>query len=247
MIERATAIPLAIFPYSTTSRIVHWLTRHQGKVSTVLKGALRPKSPFLGEYELFCTSELLYYSKHAYSLHTAKECALLNNRYLFRHDWRAMQTASYLTTLVNKTTPEETPTPELFEFFETLLDWAEAYGAHPQFLLWSELQFCDFHGHTPNLGNCTVCSSTKDLRFCASQGGVVCATCAREKKLPILECTPDVLAILRAWQTTEQPSRIVNTQLTGKQRTDLNKICGAFMHDQFNLQPQHREAAHQAA
>ena len=59
MIIRATAIPLAVYPYSSTSRIVHWLTRQQGKISTLLKGALRPRSPFIGEYELFSTSELL--------------------------------------------------------------------------------------------------------------------------------------------------------------------------------------------
>ena len=67
MIARTTAIPLACYPYSSSSRIVHWLTRHHGKVSTLLKGALRPKSPFLGEYDLFSTSELLYFQKQVHS------------------------------------------------------------------------------------------------------------------------------------------------------------------------------------
>ena len=91
MIIKTTAIPLAYYPYSSTSRIVHWLTRHHGKVSTLLKGALRPKSPFLGEYELFGTSELLYFAHRPHVLHTAKECALLHPRDAFRTDWRAMQ------------------------------------------------------------------------------------------------------------------------------------------------------------
>ena len=95
MIERTTAIPLAIYPYSTRSHIVHWLTRHHGLISTLLKAAQHPRSPFLGEYQLFGTTELLYYNRHKEGLYTAKECALLHPRKPYRQNWRAMQTASY--------------------------------------------------------------------------------------------------------------------------------------------------------
>ena len=64
MIERTTAIPLAIYPYSNRSHIVHWLTRHHGLISTLLKAAQHPRSPFIGEYQLFGTTELLYYNRH---------------------------------------------------------------------------------------------------------------------------------------------------------------------------------------
>ncbi|VGO12284.1 DNA repair protein RecO [Pontiella desulfatans] len=247
MIVRATAIPLAIYPYSSTSRIVHWLTRHHGKISTLLKGALRPKSPFLGEYELFSTSELLYYGNRTHSLHTGKECALIHRREAFRNDWRAMQTASYLSALFNRSTPEDAPHPEQFELFEELLDLAGTYGRRPQFLLWAELHFCTHHGHSPNLGHCVLCSSDKELRFCASQGGVACARCAKEHKLPTLEIPPDVLAILRAWQRAAHPDAVVNTQLAGRQLTQLNAIAGTFMMYHFNLNPEHRNAVVLAA
>jgi len=243
MIIRATAIPLAVFPYSSTSRIVHWITRHHGKVSTLLKGALRPKSPFLGEYALFSTSELLYFAKHTDTLHTGKECALLQNRSAFRTNWRAMQTASYLSALFSKTTPEEAPSSELFELFEELLDLAEEYGSFPQFLLWAEFQFCSHHGQTPNLKNCVLCTSEKALRFCASQGGVICSTCAKARKLPTLGSPPDILAILRTWQAADHPAAVIHTHLTGKQQTKLNAICSTFMHYHNHLKPHHRTAA----
>lgn len=247
MIVRATAIPLATYPYSSTSRIVHWLTRHHGKISTLLKGALRPKSTFLGEYELFSTSELLYFTKRANTLYTGKECAMLHRRTAFRTDWRAMQAASYISTLFNKTTPEDAPHPELFELYEELLDLAEEHGRQSQFLLWAELRFCDHHGHAPNLGSCVLCSSEDDLRFCAPQGGVVCGSCSREHKLPTLGSPPDVLAILRTWQQADHPAAVVKTRLSGRQLTELNAIAGTFMMFHFNLQPHHRNAALQAA
>jgi len=242
VIIKTTAIPLACHPYSSTSRIVHWLTRHHGKVSTLLKGALRPKSPFLGEYELFGTSELLYFQKRTSTLHVGKECALLHPRNVFRTDWRAMQTASYLSALFNKTTPDESPQPGLFELFEELLDLAEEHGNAPPFLFWAELRFCTFHGHAPNLGNCVLCSSEKELRFCTSSGGVVCANCSTDQKLPTLEIPPDVLAILRTWQQADHPRAVAKTRLSAKQKNRLNAIVGTFMRHHFNLPPEPRNA-----
>lgn len=243
MIVRATAIPLAYYPYSSTSRIVHWLTRNHGKISTLLKGALRPKSPFLGEYELFSTSELLYFTRRTETLYAGKECSMLHRRDSFRTDWRAMQAASYITALINKTTPEEAPQPELFEFYEELLDQSIVYGHDAAFTLWTELRFSDFHGHAPNLEQCVLCSSIKNMRFCASAGGVVCASCAREKKLAILPCPPDILAILRAWQKLDHPGTVSNTRLSGQQLTALSAITGTFMRYHFHMPPACRNAA----
>lgn len=245
MIVRTTAIPLAIFPYSSTSRIVHWITRHQGKISTLLKGALRPKSPFLGEYELFSTSELLYFPKRTETLHTAKECAILQRRDTFRTDWRAMQAASYLTLLVNRATPDESPQPELFTFHEILLDWAAEHGRNPHFLPWAELRFCDHFGQAPNLQSCVACSSGTHLRFCTSQGGLVCGACATARRLPTLDCPADVLAILRDWQKADDPALLPDSAL--RPAPQASHLIGAFMRYQFNLGPEPRNAAMVAA
>ena len=242
MIVRATAIPLAVYPYSSTSRVVHWLTRRHGKVSTLLKGALRPKSPFLGEYELFGTSELLYFQKRTGMLHTGKECALLHPRSTFRTDWRAMQAASYLSALFNKSTPDEAPQPGLFELLEELLDLAEVYGSTLQFIFWAELRFCAYHGHSPNLGHCALCSSEKELRFSVSSGGVVCSACSGAEKLATLACPPDVLAILRTWKQADHPRATVKTKLSAQQKNRLNTILGSFMRHHFNLPPEPRNA-----
>jgi DNA repair protein RecO (recombination protein O) len=246
VIIKATAIPLAYYPYSSTSRIVHWLTRHHGKISTLLKGALRPKSPFLGEYELFSTSELLYFSKQPHSLYTGKECAMLHPRNTFRNDWRAMQSASYISALFNHTTPDEAPNPGLFELYETLLDGAEEYGHHPQFLYWAEQQFCAYHGHTPNLGSCTRCNATGPYKFSAAAGGIICFKCAKLAKLPTHECPTDVLTILRSWQKADLPQTAIKTQVSTLQQKQLTQLCTAFMLHHFNLQPEYRNATSHA-
>jgi len=235
VIVKTTAIPLAYYPYSSTSRIVHWLTRHHGKISTLLKGALRPRSPFLGEYELFGTSELLYLTQRTGTLYSGKECALLHPRPTFRSDWRAMQSASYLTALFNKTTPEETPCSELFSLYEELLDFAEEYGNSFAFLFWAKLRFCDHHGHAPNLGNCTLCGMENPMAFSAASGGVICHDCATTQKISTLSSPPDTLAILRAWQQAEQPRTVINTQLNAQQKNQLTALIDDFMRHHFHL------------
>ena len=168
---------------------------------------------------------------------------MLHRRDAFRTDWRAMQTASYLSLLFNKTTPEEVQQPELFELYEELLDFAEEYGRYSQYLAWAELRFCDHHGHAPNLDGCVLCAAKNDLKFCASQGGVVCASCSKARKLPTLESPPDVVSILRAWQRADHPSSAVKTRLSDNQLITLNAIMGTFMMYQFNLPPEYRNAA----
>jgi len=237
---KTTAIPLACYPYSSTSRIVHWLTRHHGKVSTLLKGALRPRSLFLGEYELFGTSELLYFAKRTGTLYTGKECALLHPRPTFRTDWRAMQTASCITALFNKNTPEEAPCPELFELFEELLDLAEEYGNSFPFLVWAELRFCDHHGHAPNFGSCTLCGAASMLAFSAASGGTVCSSCSKDKKLATLGSPPDILTILQSWQQAVHPAGIVNIKLSAKQKNQLSTLLGCFMRHHFGTSPETR-------
>lgn len=243
MIVRATAIPLTWQPWSGSSRIVCWLSRRHGRVTTLLKGALRPKSPFLGEYELFGTSELLFYRRRNGTLHVGKECALLRPRPAFRNDWRAMQSASYLSTLILKTTPEEAPQPGLFEFYEALLDQAAQHGAEPAFTLWAELRFCDLHGHRPNMKSCTQCATEAGDRFSAAAGGLICSACARERELPSMACPPDALAILRSLQRADTPEAAVKTRLSSAQRVVLNDLMTAFTAVQFNLPPEHRRAA----
>lgn len=238
MVIRAIAIPLACYPYSSTSRIVHWLTRHHGKISTLLKGALRPKSPFLGEYGLFSTSELLYFEKRANTLHTGKECAMLQQRSSFRTNWRAMQTASYIAALVDRTTPDEAPQPGLFELFEELLDLTEEFGAERIFLPWAELRFAAFHGHAVHLAD----AGDATPRFSAEHGGVIAADYAKAHRITAMPFPRDVLQVLRNLQAADHPQAALDIKCTSQQMDKIDLLMEKFMSYQFELPTTPRHA-----
>jgi DNA repair protein RecO len=234
MIERVTAIPLSCYPWSSTSRIVHWFTREQGKISTLLKGALRPKSPFLGEYQLFGTSELLYYPKRTGSLYLGKECALLIPRNDFRNRWRAALTASYLTALIERSTPDHAPQAELFELLEELLDLTLEFGHQISFLYWAELHLLRELGHAPHFSNCIRCQATEPLGFSAAEGGTICPSCAQTHSLITQESPPQLLHILRHLASCP-PNQLQQIQMTPTERLQTNQLSARFIEEQLNI------------
>ncbi len=120
---RSEAICLAIVPWSKTSHIVTWLTR-EGKVSTVAKGAERPKSFLLGQYDLNYTCDILYYARARGEIHALRECAPLRLREALRADYRALALAGYFRRLVYEFAPQGVECGDWYALLEEFLDKA---------------------------------------------------------------------------------------------------------------------------
>ena len=99
------AICLDIRPWSRTSHIVTWLTP-TGKVVTSVKGANRPKSPFLGQYDLNYACEIVYYLRARGEIHALRECSPLRTREHLRSNCRALILAGYLRSLTAELAPQ---------------------------------------------------------------------------------------------------------------------------------------------
>ena len=101
---KTEAICLDIRPWSRTSHVVSWLTP-MGKVATVVKGAVRAKSQFLGQYDLNYTCDILYYARAKGELHALRECVPLEMREELRGDYRKLALAGYMRRLVAELAP----------------------------------------------------------------------------------------------------------------------------------------------
>lgn len=98
--------------------MVNWLTPDQGTVTTLVKGAVRPKSMYLGQYDLFYRCELLYYrNASAGDVHQTREVRPLRLREHLRADWRAVALAGYAAELVRELAP---PSEEAAKWFDAL-------------------------------------------------------------------------------------------------------------------------------
>ena len=115
---KTTAVCLSISPWSRTSHVVTWLTPH-GKVATSVKGAVRPKSAFLGQYDLNYECEIVYYLRARGDLHALRECSPLETHEPLRSSYRALLLAEHFRKVAADLAP---PGPESAAWMELLAD-----------------------------------------------------------------------------------------------------------------------------
>ena len=144
---KSEAICLSIVPWSKTSHIVGWLTPN-GKVATVAKGAVRPKSYLLGQYDLNYTCEILYYARAKGDLHALRDCVPVNLRENLRGDYRALALAGYFRRLVADFAPQG---PDCREWYGLLAEALDRGGATLADLIDFELKSLELLGLEPGL------------------------------------------------------------------------------------------------
>lgn len=102
---KTEAICLGISPWSRTSHVTSWLTPG-GRIVTVVRGAVRPKSAFLGQYDLNYTCEIVYYARARGELHALRECSPSDRRDYLREDYRALVLAEHCRHLAARFVPD---------------------------------------------------------------------------------------------------------------------------------------------
>ena len=143
---RSEAICLDIRPWSRTSHVVAWLTP-LGKLMTVVKGAVRPKSSFLGQYDLNYTCEILYYARAKGELHALRDCVPLDMREGLRANYRALALAGYFRQLVGDLAPAGADCRAWYDLLATSLS---SLIPHPSSLVSFELEILRLSGLSPD-------------------------------------------------------------------------------------------------
>jgi DNA repair protein RecO (recombination protein O) len=163
MIESATGLILRTHPLTDTSLIVRWLTPGFGRISTVAKGARRPKSPFAGKLDLFYLCDFSFSRSRSADLHTLREVGLRETRASLRHDLAALQQAAYCAELVEQTTETGTPLPAFFKLLTGLLAHLPAHPLKPQTIFAFELKLLNELGLKPALDKSKLNLGTKQI------------------------------------------------------------------------------------
>lgn len=105
-------------PYGDTSLIVRWLTPDLGRISTIVKGAARPKSSFAGQIDLFYLCQVLVVPPKSGDLYQLRE-AQLQQRYAgLTRDWLIPTSLQYFADLITAVTEEGAAIPEDFALFQ---------------------------------------------------------------------------------------------------------------------------------
>lgn len=247
MIEKTEAVVLRVEPFSDTSDIVTWLTERHGRISAIAKGSHRPKSPLLGQYDLFYTCELLFYAREHRGVQIVRECSPVATRTRFRDDWRAFSVASYFSGIVERCAPAGAPNRRLYDLVVAGLDFMAERGANVALLLWAELRLMDVLGFAPQLGRCAGCGRGLDTAgsarfFSVARGGVLCSKCASGSEGKGSPISSDALAILRSWQNAGEPRIAWNTRCTAGQTEEIKRNLDLFLRYHLDVESFRYEA-----
>jgi DNA repair protein RecO (recombination protein O) len=163
MEERATGIVLRLHPLTETSLIVHWLCRDQGRLSTVAKGARRPKSVFRGKLDLFFQVDFTFYRSRTSDLHLLREARLNRTFPQIRSDLNRLSLAAYAAALIEATSETDTPLEEGYRLMMEYLEVAATATPGPLLVLAFEVKWLHELGLMPGLGDTKL---NPNLRQC---------------------------------------------------------------------------------
>ena len=173
---KSEAICLNVRPFSKTSHMVTWLTRTNGCLTTPVKGAQRPKSAFLGKYDIGYTCELIFYAHGKNGVHNIRECSPIHFREALHNSWYRATAASYVCDVTLRTTPLEQANEALFTALSTALETLQHCERHEAALaaLWYECTLLHHLGVSPDFTPCEHCPDTTLVSFSIEEGRCVC-------------------------------------------------------------------------
>lgn len=245
MILKTEAICLRYYPFSNTSRIVQWLTRDAGRIATLIKGSQRRRSPFLGQYDLFYTCELVYYVRLNAAVQIARECYPLKTREYLRHSWKACAAASYFCDLMTRIMPAHAPLSSLYDCLEKSLDQLQNEPVSPEVIFRFEMDLLSRLGLAPRLDFCVRCNqpahSTRGrLDFSVERGGVLCETCHKQHRDPVRRINEASWRVLTNWQRGQLLSLSPHSILVEQEIEDM---LGQFIQYHLEIAPFSRAIA----
>lgn len=239
MIVKTEAIVLRLNAFSRTSRVVTWLTPDFGRVVTVIKGACRPKSAFLGQYDLAMRCELLFYRKSIDGVHIARECTPIDCRLGLRDDWRAAVAAGYLCELAGRVSQPMLDAHAGFGLLDRALTALENGAPPAAAILRFEFGMLAALGLAPDFSRCTDCGADgadTPCRFSLESGRLRCRHsqgCQPGQASVALD--NGLLAALRVWQSPPPADSQEPIRFPAATTIAVRRFLGMFM--QCHLDP----------
>ncbi|HLE76929.1 MAG TPA: DNA repair protein RecO [bacterium] len=212
-------------------RIVTLMTRDQGKLGVVAKGARKPKSRFAGRLELFTHLRALLAVGR--SLDVVSQVEVVDAFAGVREDLQRLGYASLLAEVTDRATADRHAAPELFGLLQSALglirdDDPERAG------LWFFARVLVLTGYAPVVDRCVVCGRrVVSPAFSFALGGVVCEADRTKdpQSLPVSAAAVQTLGFLL--QAT--PPVLRRLAMTPPLRAELGHVLQRYFEYRFDV------------
>jgi DNA repair protein RecO len=248
---KTTAICLNLRPFSKTSQMVTWLTANEGRITTPIKGAQRPKSAFLGKCDIGYTCEIIIYPREHNGVHNIKECTPLNFREDLHKHWRIASLANYICDFAMRTAQPHLANPMLYNALSATLDALPTCQRHELSLalLWFESQVLHAIGVQPDFTPCLLCPPQPLRNYSTEEGRFYCQHRPSRLHKPLtLTLHDDVSTLFKTFATCTLNDVLHHARISN--RTDdlgrpepfpgifgLRRFLGVFITAHLDLTP----------
>jgi DNA repair protein RecO (recombination protein O) len=179
----AEAIVIRTRDFDEADKVLVMLTREEGKISAVAKGARRPRGRYAAAAQIFTQVKASLF--HGRNLDTLSQIEIVESFRHLREDLVRMAYASYLCELMDEMLREKQRSESAFLLLLTTLHLLNATEIDPEPTRRAfELKLFSILGFRPSFEECVACSkplgAAPAVRFAPALGGVLCPTCPSE-------------------------------------------------------------------
>jgi DNA repair protein RecO (recombination protein O) len=184
------AVILRTYKLAEADKIVVCLTRNEGLVRGVARGARRLKSRFGASLEPFTHTALTFYAKEGRELVTFSRIEIIKSYFALSRDPEVVSALEYLSQLVMEFAPPHQADEKLFRLllacFESAARDPESTGSlRPYFELW----LLKLNGFLPDLSVCARCEKSlkqgEENLSLTNEGTLLCGSCADGPAFPL--------------------------------------------------------------
>jgi DNA repair protein RecO (recombination protein O) len=241
---RSDAFVLRTYKLGEADQIVVLFTEDYGKIRAVARRSRSARRQTASYYQPLLHLHAILFGRPSQALHRLNGVDIVASFRTLHEDFEAMRCGLYMTELIEVTTHEREPAPELFALLRTGLEQLTQSTDSRLLLRLFELRLLISIGYLPELFVCVRCARELPLAetaFSAALGGMLCHACAAIVR-QTCALSAETLALLRLATTQDTPAlptmcntrvhqeleRVLHTHLTSRLGRELKSY--AFLH-----------------
>jgi DNA repair protein RecO (recombination protein O) len=226
MLFKVEGIVIRSMDYGEGNRIITLYTRHNGKMSVMVRGAKKMNSRLSSVTQLFTHGEFVLFKTSA--MGTLNQGEPYDSHHKLREDLHMSAYSAYVVELIDRIVPETESNEIMFEQLKASLEALEAGKDAAIVLHIMEMKMLAIAGCLPQFDACVSCGSDQgEMSLSIAQGGVLCSNCRASDSYALLP-SPAVLKLLRLFRRMDL-RRLGAIEVKPNTKVQLKMIMRAFM------------------
>jgi DNA repair protein RecO (recombination protein O) len=226
MLNKVEGIVIRSMDYGEGNKIISLYTRHNGKMSVMVRGAKKMNSRLASVTQLFTHGEYVIFKTG--SMGTLNQGESLETHRKLRENLHMSAYSAYLVELIDKIVPEQEINEMMFEQLKASLEALETDKDAAIVLHIMEMKMLAIAGYLPQLEECVNCGTDQgEMALSVNQGGILCAGC-HSRDSQVLHISPATLKMLRLFQRVDL-RRLGTIEVKPITKTQLKQSMRAYM------------------